>query len=308
MEPKRKALIIILGPTCVGKSTTAIKLAKIFNGEIINCDSMQVYRGFDVGTDKIPLDQRETVPHHLLDMISPSTQFTASDFVQLALEVIESIHKKNKLPIITGGTGLYLKALLNGLFPEGKSDPNIRKRLEAEAEEKGLERLNEKLRTVDPQYAEKIGNNDQYRTIRALEVFEATNKSLSEHFADTRSFVEDFNVLKIGLKIDRQILYTKIEKRVDKMFAGGLVHEVKSLLEKGVNEESPPFRALGYKFVLKHLKKELSLEEAILLTKRDTRHYAKRQMTWFRKMEGIQWFHPEEFDSLKKHMKEFLDS
>lgn len=268
---------------------------------------MQVYRGFDVGTDKIPLDQRETVPHHLLDMISPSTQFTASDFVQLALEVIESIHKKNKLPIITGGTGLYLKALLNGLFPEGKSDPNIRKRLEAEAEEKGLERLNEKLRTVDPQYAEKIGNNDQFRTIRALEVFEATNKSLSEHFADTRSFVEDFNVLKIGLKTDRQILYTKIEKRVDKMFAGGLVREVKSLLEKGVKEESPPFRALGYKYVLKHLKKEFTLEEAILLTKRDTRHYAKRQMTWFRKMEGIQWFHPEEFDSLKKHMKEFLD-
>jgi len=268
---------------------------------------MQVYKGFDIGTDKIPLDQREAIPHHLLDKISPSTQFTASDFVHLALEVIENIHKKNKIPIITGGTGLYLKALLNGLFPEGKSDPNIRKRLEAEAEEKGLESLNEKLRTVDPQYAEKIGNNDQFRTIRALEVFETTNKSLSEHFADTRSFVEDFHVLKIGLNIDRQFLYTNIEKRVDKMFAGGLINEVKSLLEKGVNEESPPFRALGYKYVLKHLKNELTLEEAIRLTKRDTRHYAKRQMTWFRKMEGIQWFHPVEFDSLKTQIKEFLD-
>lgn len=307
MEPKRKALIIILGPTCVGKSATAIKIAKIFDGEIINCDSMQVYRGFDIGTDKIPLGQREAIPHHLLDIISPSTQFTASDFVQFALEAIDNIHKKNKLPIITGGTGLYLKALLNGLFPEGKSDPNIRKRLEAEAEEKGLESLNERLKTVDPQYAEKIGNNDKYRTIRALEVFEATNKSLSEHFAGTRSFVEDFHVMNIGLKIDRQFLYPKIEKRVDKMFAGGLVNEVKSLLEKGVNEESPPFRALGYKYVLKHLKNEITLEEAVMLTKRDTRHYAKRQMTWFRKMEGIQWFHPEEFDSLKTQIKEFLD-
>ena len=307
MEPKKKALIIILGPTCVGKSAAAIKIAKIFNGEIINCDSMQVYRGFDIGTDKIPLDQREAISHHLLDIISPSTQFTASDFVQFALEAIDNIHKKNKLPIITGGTGLYLKALLNGLFPEGKSDPNIRKRLEAEAEEKGLESLNERLKTVDPQYAEKIGNNDKYRTIRALEVFEATNKSLSEHFAGTRSFVEDFHVMNIGLKIDRQFLYPKIEKRVDKMFAGGLVREVKSLLEKGVNEESPPFRALGYKYVLKHLKNEITLEEAVMLTKRDTRHYAKRQMTWFRKMEGIQWFHPEEFDSLKTQIKEFLD-
>jgi len=307
LEPKRKALIIILGPTCVGKSATAIKIAKIFDGEIINCDSMQVYRGFDIGTDKIPLGQREAIPHHLLDIISPSTQFAASDFVQFALEAIENIHKKNKLPIITGGTGLYLKALLNGLFPEGKSDPNIRKRLEAEAEEKGLESLNERLKTVDPQYAEKIGNNDKYRTIRALEVFEATNKSLSEHFAGTRSFVEDFHVMNIGLKIDRQFLYPKIEKRVDKMFAGGLVNEVKSLLEKGVNEESPPFRALGYKYVLKHLKNEITLEEAVMLTKRDTRHYAKRQMTWFRKMEEIQWFHPEEFDSLKTQIKEFLD-
>ena len=269
---------------------------------------MQVYQGFDIGTDKIPLDRRENIPHHLLDKIPPSTQFSAADFVQFSLEIIENIHNKTKLPIIAGGTGLYLKALLNGLFSEGKSDPIIRKRLESVAEEKGLESLSEKLRSIDPQYAEIIGNNDKYRIIRALEVFEATNKTLSEHFANTRSFIEDFHVLKIGLKIDRQILYTNIEKRVDKMFKGGLVDEVKSLLKKGVNEESPPFRALGYKHVFKHLKKNLTLEEAVALTKRDTRHYAKRQMTWFRKMEGIQWFNPEEFDSLKAYIKEELDS
>jgi len=269
---------------------------------------MQVYRGFDIGTDKIPLDRRENIPHHLLDMIPPSTQFSAANFVQFALEIIETIHNKTKLPIITGGTGLYLKALLNGLFSEGKSDPIIRKRLESEAEEKGLESLSKKLSLVDPQYAKIIGDKDKYRIIRALEVFETTNKPLSEHFASTRSFVEDFNVLKIGLKIERQILYTNIEKRVEKMFAGGLVEEVKSLLKNGVNEESPPFRALGYKHVFKHLKENLPLEDAIRLMKRDTRHYAKRQMTWFRKMEGIQWFNPEDFDSIKEYIKKSLDS
>lgn len=307
MEPKRKNLLVILGPTCVGKSTTAIKIAGIFDGEIINCDSMQVYQGFDIGTDKMTLDQRGNIPHHLLDIISPSAQFNAADFVQLALEAVGHIHKKNKLPIITGGTGLYLKALLDGLFPEGKSDPNIRKRLEEEAKANGFKSLGERLKTIDPQYAEKIGSNDKYRIIRALEVFETTNKSLTEHFAQTRSYVADFHVLKIGLNIDRQMLYTNIEKRVDKIFMGGLVNEVKNLLDSGVKEESPPFRALGYKHVLKYLKKELTLEEAVILTKRDTRHYAKRQMTWFRKMEGIEWFNPEEFDSLEERTKIFLN-
>ncbi len=307
MEPKRKNLLIILGPTCVGKSTTAIKIARIFNGEIINCDSRQVYKGFDIGTDKMTLDQRRNIPHHLLDIISPSAQFNAADFIQLALEAVGNIHKKNKLPIITGGTGLYLKALLDGLFPEGKSDPNIRNRLEEEAKTKGLKSLSDRLKTVDPQYAEKIGTNDKFRIIRALEVFESTNISLTEQFAQTRSFVADFHVLKIGLKIDRQILYSNIEKRVDKMFTRGLVNEVKTLLDNGARAESPPFLALGYKHVLKHLKSELTLEETVILTKRDTRHYAKRQLTWFRKMEGIEWFNPEEFDSLVERTKEFLD-
>ncbi len=307
MEPKRKNLLVILGPTCVGKSTTAIKIAGIIKGEIINCDSRQVYKGFDIGTDKMTLDQRGNIPHHLLDIIPFSTPFNAADFIKLTLEAIGNIRKKNKIPIITGGTGLYLKALLDGLFPEGKSDPNIRNRLESEAKTNGLKSLSDRLKTIDPKYAEKIGTNDKFRIIRALEVFEATNRSLTEQFAQTRSFVADFHVLKIGLTIDRQILYTNIEKRVDKMFKGGLVNEVKGLLENGVKAESPPFRALGYKHVLKHLRRELTLEEAVILTKRDTRHYAKRQMTWFRKMEGIEWFNPEEFESIQERTKEFLD-
>lgn len=293
-----------MGPTCVGKSATAIKVAKAFDGEIINCDSMQVYRGFDIGTDKLPEDQREKIPHHLLDIIPPSTQFTAADFVRLALEAIGVIRSKKKRPIIAGGTGLYLKALLVGLFPQGKSDPLIRKRLEREAGKKGLPSLSEKLKAIDPVYAEKIGPNDKIRIIRALEIFLATGKPLSEHFIQTQSFVEDFHILKIGLELEREVLYQRIESRVDRMFERGLVEEVNRLLRKDIKEDSPPFRALGYKHVLKVLRGELTLEEAVMLTKKDTRHYAKRQLTWFRKMEGIQWFDSRSFDALHKFIEQ----
>lgn len=287
----------------MGKSLTAVKLAKKIGGEIINCDSMQVYKGFDIGTDKIPLEKREEISHHLLDVVSSSTQFMAADFVRLTLQAIKQITKRGKLPFIVGGTGLYLKALLDGLFPEGKRDPSIRKKLEKEAGEKGLESLREKLMKVDPAYCEKIGKYDKLRIIRALEVFYSTQIPLSEHFLKTKSSVEDFNSIKIGLKLERQELYRRIEKRVDKMFEKGIVIEVQNLLQEGISEKSPPFRALGYKYVLKFLKKEISMEDAIILTKRDTRHYAKRQMTWFRKTEGIKWFSPYEFPSILEYIQ-----
>ena len=264
---------------------------------------MQVYKGFDIGTDKIPLEKREEIPHHLLDVVSSSTQFTAADFVRLTLQAIKIITEREKLPFIVGGTGLYLKALLDGLFSEGKRDPSIRKKLEKEAGEKGLESLREKLMKIDPAYCEKIGKHDKLRIIRALEVFCSTQIPLSEHFSKTKSFVEDFNSIKIGLKLERQELYRRIEKRVDKMFEKGIVIEVQSLLQEGVSGKSPPFRALGYKYVLKFLKKEISMEDAITLTKRDTRHYAKRQMTWFRKIEGIKWFSPYEFPSILEYVQ-----
>lgn len=290
----------------MGKSVTAIKLAKKFSGEIINCDSMQVYKGFDIGTDKIPMEKRENIPHHLLDIAWPSTQFTAADFVHLALKAAESILKKKKLPLIVGGTGLYLKALIDGLFPEGKSDSKIRQKLQKESEEKGFESLWKKLIEIDPAYAKKIGENDKIRIIRALEVYYSTQKPLSEHFQNTQTLFKDFHLLKIGLKLERKDIYRRIEKRVDRMFEKGIVAEVESLLEAGVDEASPPFRALGYKYVLKFLKKEMTLEEAILLTKRDTRHYAKRQMTWFRKMKGIRWFFPSELSSITEYIQENL--
>jgi tRNA dimethylallyltransferase len=306
LESKAKNLIIILGPTGVGKSSTAVKLAKKLKGEIINCDSRQVYKNFDIGTDKISLKKRENIPHHLLDIASPSTQFTAADFARLSLETANAILKRKKLPLIVGGTGLYFKALLNGLFPGGGSDPALRRKLEREARQKGLDTLREKLKEVDPVYYQKIGEKDKVRIIRALEVFYSTRKPLSRQFLKTKSYVKDFNIIKIGLKLERKELYRKIEERVDRMFKRGITREVQELLQKGVDENSPPFRALGYRHVLKHLKKEIPLEEAIGLTKRDTRHYAKRQITWFRKMEGIKWISPHDFASILKYAKTSL--
>lgn len=306
MESKAKNLVIVLGPTAVGKSTTAIELAKRFKGEVINCDSMQVYRGFDIGTDKPTLEERENIPHHLLSIADPMIQFTAADFVNHALKAIEEIRKRGGLPLITGGTGLYLKALLDGLFPEGEKDPSVRKKLEQEVQHKGLKHLREKLMEVDPVYGEKIGEKDKIRIIRALEVYMTTKKPLSEHFLNTRSFVSDFNIIKIGLKLERSLLYKKIEDRVDRMFEKGIVRETQELLKQGLSEVSPPFRALGYKQVVKYLNGKLSYEEAVEAAKKETRHYAKRQMTWFRKMEGIHWFLPSDFSSIFKLAKNGL--
>ncbi len=304
MESEGKDLVILLGPTGVGKSRVSILLARDLQGEIINCDSMQVYRGFDIGTDKLPLIERDGIPHHLLDCVEPETQFTAADFVNAALDAASGIWSRHRLPIITGGTGLYLKALIEGLFPEGKKDPDIRQRLEREADSEGVQTLWQRLLQVDPVYAQKIGPRDRLRIIRALEVFTLSGKPLSVLFAQTRSFVQDCNLIRIGLQRDRQELYARINLRVERMFKQGMVEEVKRLVASGVRETAHPFRALGYRQILRYLRQEIDLEEAVELTQRETRHYAKRQMTWFRKMAGITWFSPEELDNIKAHIQD----
>jgi tRNA dimethylallyltransferase len=280
----------------VGKSGLAVRLARRFGGEIINGDSMQVYRGFSIGTDKPSLEEQAGIPHHLLDFVDPRSQFCAMDFVQETRRVLDELRPRGVLPIIVGGTGLYLKALLDGLFPGPGRDPEVRQRLGAEAAAQGLESLRFKLEAVDPDYARTIGRNDRLRIIRALEVFEVSGIPMSRHFQHTSGFVQDFHCLRIGLKLDRQELTKRIEARVDRMFERGLVAEVKALLGAGLPEDAPPFRALGYKQVLLALHHRISPEEAMALTKQDTRQYAKRQMTWFRKMAGVRWFSPFDFE------------
>jgi len=298
LEPETKHLILIVGSTGVGKSAAAIVLAGAIGGEIINCDSMQVYRGFDIGTDKPSAEDRQKITHHLLDIIDSSTQFTAADFAARALAAIRVIHHRKKIPLIVGGTGLYFKALVDGLFPGPGKDAAVRQTLEQEVEANGLELLWRRLEAVDPAYAQKIGNKDKIRIIRALEVYALTRIPMSEHFLRTKNRLEDFHVLEIGLELEREELYRRIEDRVERMFECGLVQEVQKLLAAGVNEQAPPFRALGYKNVLKLLRKEINLEEAVALTKTDTRHYAKRQMTWFKKMKDVNWFSPHDLPAI----------
>jgi tRNA dimethylallyltransferase len=303
LAPETKNLIIVLGPTGVGKSSTAVNLALAFNGEIINCDSLQVYRGFDIGTDKPLPEERKGVPHHLLDIADPDTQFTAADFVREALKAAGLIFGRSRIPIVVGGTGLYFKAFLEGLFPGPGRSVALRDELENEIHSQGLETLWRRLELVDPAYARKIGKNDRIRIIRALEVHSLTGKPLSEHFCRTTSPLEGFPVIKIGLQLERKELYERIEKRVDRMFERGLIREVEGLLRQGVKETAPPFRGLGYKSVLRSIRKEITPDEAVALTKTETRHYAKRQMTWFKKMKGIAWFSPADFSQIVAHIQ-----
>jgi tRNA dimethylallyltransferase len=306
LESETPNLVIILGPTGVGKSRTSVDLALKFGGEIINGDSIQVYQGFDIGTDKPSPEDRRRVPHHLIDAVEPGVQFTAADFVREALGAAKDITRRRLVPFVVGGTGLYLKALVDGLFPGPGRDPALRAALEAEARAKGLDVLFRRLEESDPAYARKIRSRDRIRIIRALEIYTLTGRPLSEHFRQTASPTTGYRVHKIGLEIERAALYRRIEDRVERMFARGLVDEVRGLIARGVGEDTPPFRALGYRHVLACLRGEISLEEAKGLTKADTRHYAKRQMTWFRKMDGVAWFSPEDGLGLEHFLQNLL--
>ncbi|MGA2532219.1 MAG: tRNA (adenosine(37)-N6)-dimethylallyltransferase MiaA [Candidatus Aminicenantales bacterium] len=306
MQPEIRNLIILLGPTGVGKSRTAVDLALKFGGEIINGDSIQVYKGFDIGTDKPGLEARKGVPHHLIDTVEPGVQFTAADFVREALRAAGEITSRGLVPYVVGGTGLYLRALVDGLFPGPGRDPALRAELEAEAREKGLDALFLELEGVDPAYARKIRNRDRVRIVRALEVYRLTRRPLSEHFLGTKSPTGAFNVLKIGLELGREALYRRIEQRVDRMFERGLLQEVRGLLARGIPEDAPPFRALGYRHILACLRGDISVADARALTKVDTRHYAKRQTTWFRKMAGVAWFSPDDRRGLEDYLQNRL--
>jgi tRNA dimethylallyltransferase len=306
LPSEQRSVLILLGPTGVGKSALAVELALRFAGEVINGDSMQVYRGFDIGTAKPSAQERRKVPHHLLDIIEPEEQFNAADFVRLAVEVIAAILDKGRLPIVVGGTGLYLKALLDGLFPGPGRDSEVRRRLRERAEAEGWESLYRRLEETDPAYARKVGPRDKVRIIRALEVFYLTQVPLSAHFSRTEPSLKDVQIIKIGLKLDRKELVKRIEDRVDRMFEQGFVAEVRNLLARNVSPDAPPFQALGYRHVRRYLNNEISLAQAVALTKQDTRQYAKRQMTWFRKMTGIVWFEAGEGRAAAGYVRDHL--
>jgi tRNA dimethylallyltransferase len=278
-------VIILLGPTGVGKTRVSVLLAKELNTEIISADSMQIYRHMDIGTAKPSPEERKIVKHQMIDVVDPWESFSTGEYISMVAPVIEGLHKKEKIPIIAGGTGLYIKAMTRGIFNGPSADWALREKLLAmEEEERGY--LYHYLKELDPASAEKITPNDIRRTIRALEVFFKSKTSMSRMQKNlTKPLPYEF--IRIGLTRDRKELYALIEKRVDRMIESGLVEEVKNIL--GMNPDRTPMQAIGYKEIAMYLSREVSLDEAVGLIKKGTRRYAKRQFTWFRKEEGIRW-------------------
>ncbi len=305
MKPK---LLIICGPTASGKSELALRLAHELDGEIVNADSMQIYRGMDIGTAKPATEQRAEIPHHLIDVADPDRLFSASDFAEEADLAIKDITARGKRAIIVGGTGLYIRALLKGLVDSPSGAGRIRQELQEEAKELGNEAMLEKLRQVDPELASRIHSNNLVRIIRALEVHRLTGVPLSQTQQEHGFIANRYESLQIGLRVDRKELYTRIEARVDKMLADGLLEEVRRLLAAGYGRELKAMRAIGYKEAAAYLSGELDLEEAVSLMKRDTRRYAKRQYTWFNADPDIIWLeYPEKFVTILAYAIEFYN-
>ena len=284
---KKKPLIILTGPTAVGKTKASIGLAKAVDGEIISADSMQVYRHMDIGSAKIKPEEMEGIPHHLIDVLEPDDEFHVVKFQQLAKKAMREIWERGHIPIVTGGTGFYIQALLYDIdFDENEKEDACRKELEAYAREHGAEALHEKLALVDPASAEMIHPNNIKRVIRALEFYEQTGKRISEHNETQRQRESPYAFAYFVLTDDRAHLYERINRRVDQMIEEGLVNEVQALKDKGYTKQLVSMQGLGYKEILDYLDGNCTLEEAIYTIKRDTRHFAKRQLTWFKRERG----------------------
>ncbi|MBI1884597.1 MAG: tRNA (adenosine(37)-N6)-dimethylallyltransferase MiaA [Chlamydiae bacterium] len=282
-------VLYLVGPTAVGKSAVALKLASKIHAEIIVADSMQVYRGLDIGTAKPTFEERQKIPHHLLDVAEISEEFNVAHFVSLARLAIREIQDRSHIPLLVGGTGLYVKALIDGLFEGPSAHPQIRERLGEEARRSGKEALYDRLKKVDPLAASKMNSNQGRRIIRALEVYEITGSPISSFQTQWNQTRSDVSIL--GLERERADLYSRIDTRIEMMFEKGLVEEVQSLVAKGLEKNRLVMQAIGYKETLQFLKHELSLEEAKEKIKLNTRHFAKRQWTWFKKDARIRWFH-----------------
>jgi len=284
-EPRPILLPIVLGPTGSGKSELGLRIAAELGGEIVNCDSLQVYRGFDIGTAKVPIGERRGIPHHLIDIVEPAALFTAGDYLREARAVLEEIAARGRIPVVVGGTGFYLRALLEGLFAGPGRDEMLRLQRE-QRRPGGLHRI---LSRLDHTAASRIHPNDKNKTIRALEVRLLARQPMSTLFTEGRPALTGFIPFKIGLHPERSALYARLDARTAAMFERGLITEVQQLLARGVPREAKPFESLGYKQTLLVLDGQLTVEQAIQSTQMETRHYAKRQVTWFRKEADVLW-------------------
>ena len=286
----KRPLIILTGPTAVGKTAASIGLAKAVEGEIISADSMQVYRGMDIGSAKISRKEMDGVRHYLVDVLEPEEEFNVVKFQRLARQVAEEIYSRNKIPIVVGGTGFYIQALLYDIdFTENDGDISLRQELEKTAEEKGPEYLHQLLQEVDPQAARDLHPNNIKRVIRALEFYRQTGQKISEHNRKERAKESPYRYAYFVLTDDRARLYDRIDRRVDAMMEAGLLEEVRSLRDRGVKRTCTSMQGLGYKELYACLEGECSLDEAVRIIKRDTRHFAKRQLSWFRRERDVIW-------------------
>ena len=302
-----KPLIILTGPTSVGKSALSIALAKAVNGEIISADSMQVYRHMDIGTAKLKKEEMQGVPHYLIDELEPDEEFNVVKFKQLARGYMEEIYAKNKIPILVGGTGFYVQAVLYDIeFTENESDNSYRNELEQLVLEKGADYLHDMLTKADPESAKAIHPNNQKRVIRALEYLKQTGERISSHNEEQRQRMSPYNFCYFVLTKNRAELYETINQRVDLMLAAGLIEEVKLLSEKGYHKNLVSMQGLGYKEVLAYLEGECSLEEAVELIKRDTRHFAKRQITWFKREKEVIWLDKDNYSTETDLLKDMI--
>ena len=305
----KKPLIVLTGPTAVGKTSLSISLAKAVNGEIISADSMQVYKGMDIGSAKIRKEEMQGVTHDLVDILEPEEEFHIVKFQELAKAALEEIYAKGKIPILVGGTGFYIQAVTRDIdFTQAEQETSYREELEQFAKEKGAEYLHEKLREVDSKSAENIHANNVKRVIRALEFYHQNGTPISEHNEEQKQQTSPYNLAYFVLTAPREILYERIDRRVDQMMEEGLLEEVKSLRERGCHRGMVSMQGLGYKEILAYLEGEYPLEEAVRILKRDTRHFAKRQLTWFRREQDVIWVDKEQFHWNEAEILEYMMS
>lgn len=305
----KKKLVILSGPTAAGKTALSIALAKEINGEIISADSMQVYKGMDVGTAKILPEEMQGIKHHLIDIINPDEPWSVSEFKAWTLKAMEEIYSKGKIPIIVGGTGFYIQSVLYDINFEKEEDDNkeVRAELIRFWEDNGTVALHDMLRSIDPQAAEDIHMNNVKRVMRAIEFYRQTGKKISEHNQEERQKISPYNFVYFVLTNNRDILYKNIDKRVDIMLENGLVDEVRKLELLGYDRSYVSMQGLGYKEILDYLKGEIDLETAVEILKRDTRHFAKRQLTWFKREKDVIYFNKSHYSNEKAILDSMLD-